>query len=287
MSKGDFPALRMVVDGGKLTPATPFDRERLNSYRRGTVVFCKFTEEKDRVLVRKWWAILGLVVKQCDTPWKTKEEASEAIKLSLGIVNLGKTAGGQFMQWPKSLTELDDPEMQEALDQMIALLSHMTGVDVDTLKKEASHVGHEIEQPNTGEVPSLDEPVSDAAHPPSRAASEDGGDPLPSPSSSNLFGDEGDDPKATDEEIVKLRRYAKDVLNRAGDPNTSAQLMKTVEARWAEDIKPMSEPAKAIAGSIARSVRAIMKGEVDMSKAIEFHAEGLLCEPAKLEADHG
>jgi hypothetical protein len=174
----------------------------------------------------------------------------------------------------KQLTEYMDTVMRHFGEQGIVLTIP------DDMRNELNS--------NTGEVTPSDEPVSDAASPPSSAASTEAGDQPPqSPASTSLFGDEGDEPKATDEEITKLRRYAKDILNRAGDPNTSAQLMKTVEARWAEDIKPMSEPAKAIAGSIARSVRAIMKGEVDMSKAIEFHAEGLGCEPAELEADHG
>ena len=164
MTKGDFPALRMLVEGGRLVPAGQFDQERLNSYRRGTVVYVRFTEEKDRVLVKKWWAVLGLVVKQCQTPWKTKEEASEAIKLALGIVNLSKTVGGQFMQYPKSLKDLDDPELQEALDQMTELLSRITGVDVSTLRKEATAAAGADEKPS----PHIDqEPVSE---PPSEPA---------------------------------------------------------------------------------------------------------------------
>lgn len=166
MTKGDFPALRMIIEGGRLAPAGQFDQERLNSYRRGTVVYVRFTEEKDRILVRKWWAILGLVVKQCDTPWKTKEEASEAVKLALGIVNLSKTVGGQFMQYPKSLTELEDPEMTEALENMTELLSRMTGVDVATLKKEAAHVEPEEQQNPDDEnspVPSSSEDTDPAS----------------------------------------------------------------------------------------------------------------------------
>lgn len=193
MSKSDFPALRMVVENGRLVPATPFDQERVNSYRRGAIVMCKLNEEKDRVLVRKWFAIITLVVKQCQTPWKTKEDASEAIKLALGIVNLSKTVGGNFMQYPKSLTELDDPEMTEALEQMIELLSHMTGVDVETLNKEAADVGREIEHQNTNSAsadpaPSGRSPDSDETAPVS--SQEDGGEVSPpsasSPSSSNL-----------------------------------------------------------------------------------------------------
>ncbi len=188
MTKGDFPALRMTIDGGRLVPAGQFDAERLNSYRRGTVVFVRFTEEKDRVLIRKWWAILGLVVKQCDTPWKTKEEASEAIKLSLGIVNLSKTVGGQFMQYPRSLSELEDPELQDALDNMTELLSRMTRVDVGTLKKETAHIGAEPDpdQPASGDVPSSPDTADDPATASSAAADENSDSPPAGSSAATL-----------------------------------------------------------------------------------------------------
>lgn len=107
MSKHEFPPFNMIIENGRLVPATPYDQERLDSFRRGTKVRVRFTEEKDRILVRKWWAILGLVVKQCPVPWKTKEEASEAVKLALGIVNITKTVKGDFLAYPKSLTELE------------------------------------------------------------------------------------------------------------------------------------------------------------------------------------
>jgi hypothetical protein len=167
MGKHDAPLFKMMIEGGRLVPATAFDAERLDSYRRGTRVNVRFTEEKDRVLVRKWWAVLGLVVKQCDVPWTNKEQASEAIKLALGIVNLTKTVGGKFMQYPKSLTELDDPELQEAVDQMMALIERMTGIDPDTLRKEAADVGAD-DRETSSDAPSSDEngsgdPAPDAA----------------------------------------------------------------------------------------------------------------------------
>lgn len=178
MSKSDFPALRMVIENGRLAPATQFDQERLNSYRRGTVVYVRFTEEKDRVLVRKWFAILGLVLKQCQTPWKNKDEAHEAIKLALGIVNLSKTVTGQYMAYPKSLSDLEDPELQEALTNMTELLSRMTGVDVETLSKEAGSVGaDEAAQPSieteqdTGRDPSTDPEEGAEAPPPASVPS--------------------------------------------------------------------------------------------------------------------
>ncbi|MDW9726347.1 hypothetical protein GOB91_29300 [Sinorhizobium meliloti] len=173
MSKHEFPPFVMVIENGRLVPANPHDAERLNSYRRGTKVFVRFTEEKDRVLVRKWFAIIGLVLKTCETPWKNKDEAHEAIKLALGIVNLSKTVGGAFMQYPKSLTELTEPELQEALDQMTELLSRMTGVDVETLKKETAHIGHEHFHDPADESPSPTSAGDDTGSAP--VSSEDGG----------------------------------------------------------------------------------------------------------------
>lgn len=143
MGKHEAPAFRMVIEGGRLVPATAYDAERLDTYRRGTKVFVRFTEEKDRVLVRKWWAIIGKAVKECSTPWKTRDEASEAIKLALGIVNLTKTVGGDWLQYPKSLTELTDPELTEAVEQMVEIIHHVTGVDPDTWRKEIAHVGED------------------------------------------------------------------------------------------------------------------------------------------------
>ena len=168
MSKHEAHPFRMVIEGGKLVPATPYDAERLDSYRRGTKVAVRFTEERDRVLVRKWWAVLGLVVKQCQTPWKTKDEASEAIKLALGIVNLTKTIGGDYLAYPKSLTELDDPELQEAVDQMMALVERITGVDPETLRKEIAYLGED--NPQSSERPPSDEGSGEASPSPSPAA---------------------------------------------------------------------------------------------------------------------
>ncbi|TCU20872.1 hypothetical protein EV130_112252 [Rhizobium azibense] len=277
--KGDFPALRMIIEGGRLAPAGQFDQERLNSYRRGTVVFVHFTEEKDRVLVRKWWAILGLVVKQCDTPWKTKEEASEAIKLALGIVNLSKTVGGQFMQYPKSLKELDDPEMAEALENMTELLSRMTGVDVATLKKETAHIVEDPHDPETREVIEHETPESDAhspasdeadAPPPASAegseqptsdpsshtdvppagASEPAGDPNPSSGS----------PAIDDPERDILIRYARDVLPMAADRDATGAALAAVEKEYAAgEFKTLSPAGLEKAKAISRSMRAIFQ----------------------------
>ncbi|EEF24828.1 conserved hypothetical protein [Ricinus communis] len=289
----------MTIDGGRLVPAGPFDAERLNSYRRGTIVYVRFTEEKDRVLVRKWFAVLGLVLKQCQTPWKNKDEAHEAIKLALGIVNLTKTVGGDFMQYPKSLTDLEDPELQEALDQMIELLSRMTGVDVATLKKETAHVDEEPHDPSTGEI--LDGEVippettesgapqpEDADAPPPASAEEAGHpDPVSSPNSEASIPVEAADgagdppsspsgsPDAPETEREILIRFARDVLPMAADTTISPSAAKAVEKEWAAQIKELSEDGIAKARTISESMRLISNSPAKLGGVLERYAREL------------
>jgi hypothetical protein len=305
MTKGDFPALRMTIDSGRLIPAGPFDAERLNSYRRGTVVYVRFTEEKDRVLVRKWFAIIGLVLKQCQTPWKNKDEAHEAIKLALGIVNLSKTVGGDFMAYPKSLAELEDPELQEALEQMTELLSHMTGVDVATLKKETAAVTEEPHDPNTdeiieGEILPKETPESDAAPSVSDnvgaedttdAPAEETGlvpEPVSSPDTDASTPAEVSDPAgdpassssgspAIETEREVLIRFARDVLPMAADTSVSPGALKAVEKEWAEQIKALSPAGIERARAISSSMRTIANTPSKLGKVLEHYVEVLEC----------
>lgn len=305
-TKSDFPALRMQIDGGRLVPAGPFDAERLNSYRRGTVVYVRFTEEKDRVLIRKWFAVLGLVLKQCQTPWKTRDEAHEAIKLALGIVNLSKTVQGQFMQYPKSLAELEDPELQEALDQMIDLLSAMTGVDVATLRKETKHVDEEPHDPVTGEI--IEHEPGDAPVPPvadegslmpssaepADSVPQSAGSPIPDASDSDGGPASGDDPAGgeitpsqppagSNSENAVLIRFASDILPKAANPDISTGAIRAIEKRWIEGaIADLSDDGKDIARLICAAMRNIANGKVKLKQEAVDLAEILGCSPADI-----
>lgn len=312
MTKSDFPALRMTIDGGRLVPAGPFDAERLNSYRRGTVVYVRFTEEKDRVLIRKWFAVLGLVLKQCKTPWKNKDEAHEAIKLALGIVNLSKTVGGDFMAYPKSLAELEDPELLEALENMTELLSRMTGVDVATLKKETAHiVEHEDHDPTTGEIIEHEttesgssphpEPDSADATAPERSAEPAGSSPLPagSPiadatetpvadlvSAEDPAGGEHaptQPPAGSNPENEVLIRFAADLLPKAANAEISTGTLKAIEKRWVEGaIACLSDDGKDTARLICATMRNIANGKVKLKdEAVEL-ADVLGCSPSDI-----
>jgi hypothetical protein len=164
MGKHESPPFKMLIENGKLVPATAYDQERLDTYRNRTKVNVVMVRDGGRVMERKWFAVLGLVVKQCNVPWKNKDQASEAVKLALGIVNLTKTVGGEFMAYPKSLTELSDPEIDEAVRDMMDLIQRMTGIDPATLKKEIADVGEDEQEPQSG-APTSEGSDGDAPRP--------------------------------------------------------------------------------------------------------------------------
>jgi hypothetical protein len=145
MSRHEIMPFKMVVERGRLVPATQYDAERLDTWRNGTRVNVTFVRDGGRVMERKWFAILNRAVKECSTPWKTAAEASEAVKLAIGIVNLTKTVGGDFLAYPKSLTELSDPELDDAVGQMIDVIYGVTGVDPSEWRKQVAHIRDEPE----------------------------------------------------------------------------------------------------------------------------------------------
>ncbi len=141
MSKGtktasDAPALLMIVTGRGLEPATAYDEERLNSYRRGAEIWVHPTQEIN-VALRKFWAVLGKVVKDCKTPWKNTTQAADDLKLALGHTNQFKDHNGNWKRTPRSLTEFSLPEM-EAFNLLVwDVLFKVTGVDPITMQAEA------------------------------------------------------------------------------------------------------------------------------------------------------
>ncbi|MBD9447313.1 hypothetical protein [Rhizobium sp. RHZ01] len=138
MTKTDYPPLHMVLDHGRLVSSSAYEQERLDSYPNGTPFTVKITSERGGRTMRRWWLVLGLAVRQCQTPWKTAEQASQAIKLATGYVKVKKSPTGEMVEYPKSLSELDEPELERAFEAMVSVLSRITGVDVLTLTKEAS-----------------------------------------------------------------------------------------------------------------------------------------------------
>lgn len=152
-AKHDTPPMRMTVEKTGLVPASQYDAERLSLYRYGTTILCSVTQDRNAKLLRKYWAIIGKVISDCPTPWNDKEQASDALKLSLGMVNTFKRVDGKWGYSPRSLTELDGPEFEEFFEQAMAVLQRITGVDPVNLGKEAADTGSqgfsdEQEQPD-------------------------------------------------------------------------------------------------------------------------------------------
>lgn len=296
MAKSDYPALRMIVDGGRLVPAGPFDAERINSYRNGAVVMCRMTEERDRVLVKKWFAVIGTVMKQCKTPWKTRDEAHEAIKLALGIVNLSKTVTGQWMQYPRSLSDLDDPEMREALDQMMALLSSVTGVDVEDLRAETATIAEDDYSGDATDTKGVEvaETAKTAAHVGYEAVTNghseagSGVDGVPGvdvPDASEsvcaapIGGDDAEAAPDTGGDL--LARYATEILNKAAS-NASGKYIAEIKKRWLAEFEGFPDDFMQNVEHITAEARRLFNGNVKLSEALENVAGLIGCDVERL-----
>lgn len=159
-SRSDAPSYRVTVEKGRLVPATQFDAERLDSYRNGTRLRVTLSPDNDRRGIRRWWAILHLVIKQTKLGeiWPNTEVASRAVKVALNLVDSAKTADGKWFATPISLNELDDAQLDDALELMIRLLSAKTGIDVSTLQKEAADAGEDEESSSPGQVAPTSDP---------------------------------------------------------------------------------------------------------------------------------
>ena len=133
----DTPSYLMIVQRGRLVPAGPIDEERLMTYQDGTEVECVWKSVKNGKLIRKLYVVTDKAVKQCPTPWATADEAVQAMKDALGIVEFGPNVRGTSMRYLRSLNDLEEPELEEFLEGCWLILQKVTGVDPLTLRKEA------------------------------------------------------------------------------------------------------------------------------------------------------
>jgi hypothetical protein len=233
-TKDDTPPFRVTVErGGRLAPATPYDQERLDSYRPGTVLTMRLTEDTQDPMIKKWWAVLGAVITHCDTPFSNKTAASDYFKVSLGILDF-KVIQGQKIVGVGSLKDLSQSERAQIVDQMIGMVEDAYNVDVEALLNEVDATKKSAEP----------EPTEAKA-----ASAGTGGPPTPAPAET---------PKQ------KLQRYAQDILSKAYGPDkvTSDTLLKVIDT-WAFDINRMSEEDKAIARQITRRVKDVFRGQAD------------------------
>lgn len=189
MGKHDHPTLEFVVDRGRLVPAGPYEQEALDTYRPGSRLTVSLHQKRSLPLLKKYWAVLRDVVSNCKTPWASPDEASDAIKLALGITDTGKTVSGQWFVRPGSISfhAMDEAAFRDFFDQAMAILARVTGIDPEELRGRYSHINES--EPSTVTPPEVDAGSGASDSPPPAA---------PEPSASN--GDETGEPslEATD-----------------------------------------------------------------------------------------
>jgi len=237
--KDDIPPLRMAVEAGKLTPADAFSAERLESYRHGTTMFVQPITDPQSKKRRKFWAILRLVIKNCETPWRTVKDAANAIKRTFGLMDDGGTTGNVRIMYPRSLNDLTEPEFEEFYEDAMLYLQRVTGVDPETLSKEAPDAGDD-EPPASDGLPDARK-GSGGASPTSAAATPD-----------------------RDECISKFLQFA-------ADQDTAPQwklenLVPTVKAAWVQQL-PDDIP---FVEACCRTAEQLIRGEIKGPEATRY-----------------
>ena len=253
--QADSPPLRMKVEGGRLAPVTPYDAERLDTYRKGSEVNVYITQDRADKLTRKYWAILGLVVKQCNVKHKTSTALHDALKWELGYVEAWWTLDGKLKARPVSITDMDAPEFEEFYRLAMDRLYEATGVDPLTLRKEAADVGEDpaaIEaEPEENENPPA--PPEDAVERPTSEMQAE----TPGPEDGGVT---GGDSAATNPAPIDaaewLTGFAKAVV-------AATQVDSSFVAATAHGFKDScpSEEALGNARAILKSAQAIARGE--------------------------
>jgi hypothetical protein len=184
--KHEAPPLRMKVLNGTLLPTSAWDQERIDTYRNGSILNVHITQEKNRKLERKYWAILGEVIKSCPVKQRDKEALHKAIRLKLGVVDAYFTFSGQLKVEVKSTSTMDDPEYQRFYEDAMALLHEETGVDPEQLAANSPDVGEDEQETPVGSTPADGEgsdgnqaptPEAVAADEPADAADQEAGGP--------------------------------------------------------------------------------------------------------------
>ncbi len=164
MGKHDHPSLQFKVEAGRLVPAGPYEAEVVNTYRNGAEVTVTLNQKRSLPLMKKYWAVLRDVIANCKTPWNSPDEASDALKLALGVTDISKTVKGQWFIRPGSIsfTSMDEQDFRDYFEKAMAVLAEVTGIDPDELRSRYNHIP---------------EQVSSAS--PSPADEGDGADPAP------------------------------------------------------------------------------------------------------------
>jgi len=265
MSKGDSPALRMRLDHGRLVPESAYDQERLSTYRNGSVIHVTIWQKRNEKLLRKYWALLHRAVADCPTPWENAEEASDALKMALGITDFGHSVNGQRFLRPGSISfsTMDEAAFSDFYEKAMGVLARVTGVDPETLHAESADVGHDEHQ------------STDDAPPPSSSSGEGSAeeDTSPPPAADPIEPTEN----TGRDEHAWLKQFAKGILAAVGPEE-----IVVLNQSKALHVDGLSEDTRERARSIVNYARAICRGEIERSDAVDIIAGKARCEAKDL-----
>lgn len=270
--KSDVPPLKVIVEQGKLVPATAYDAERIDSYRNGTELNVTVSPAKVRADVIRWHAAIQRAVKLAKTPWPNADVASRSIKLALGLTEPYKNASGQWLHNPISLNDLDDPDLEEAVTRLYDLLFRLTGVDPAEWKKQARDI-HDDPPPT--------QPADSGQNVPLRPEG-DGGSPLPSAaidpvSTEELLDDEIPDfekPDKIDRErrLRDLRRECiTKMLATAVDPDLTVPERRGI-LEWSKDLWKAELPPEHhdFLRTVLKEADRVAKGQIQRPEAMRY-----------------
>lgn len=276
------PPFKMKIENGHLVPAAAWDAERLASYRNGSEVNCVITQEVASWRRRKYWSILGKVVKSCPVRQKRAEDLHKAIRLKLGIVESFTTMSGATKVELRSTSLMDEQEFEAYYHEAMDLLRNVTGVDVETLHKESADVGRD----------ETEQPEEQAPPPPASGSGSSGaeiGSDTPSPAAADQSAgaadqEEGSDTGATGDEPSSDPRDPKVILNLKAeavakflevatnkdvpDPKDRRGVLEQAKNAWKREMPQHLDFVKACFVTADK----VIKGEMPADKAREYLA---------------
>ena len=308
MGKRDKPPIWVRVEGGKLLPLTEYDERKIRSYADGAELRVSLWQGRTLNELRRYWAILDIVIETCPTPWNTPEEANDALKLALGITDTSKTVNGQWFVRPGSIdfNSMEESKFLEFRQKAFAILEQITGVDPWTLKKEAADTelpgGREL-NPDSDVPPSSEQDKAETDTVASRSVSAgEGESPTPpgSPSpdiqsaedgDASADGGDGDDltgnpPSPSDEIDPRFKEAVRQLLAvPLMDALLEDQLSKLTELKdfWKGNLKKDCHDKLA---ALFSTTQAVLKGHETRQRALDYYAGVLKCDVSELEAVH-
>lgn len=259
----DKKPMLLIAEKGRLSPATPMDQEDILKFADGEQIECSLRPIRNAKDIRKLYAVVGLAVKQCPTPWMgNADDAIAALKERLGLVRSVPGVGPERVRVLSSLHEISAVDMQDFMEGCWLVLRKLTGIDPLTLGKETGDTANAAADV-AADSPSEDSPTSFQTAVVAPPPEDPGEQPEPEPPAP-----EPPAPVAPADDPAALRREMIDKLfHLANEPLTVEQRLAVLEqARpwWTDKI------GEAAARPILDTIAKVIRGELPADAARRF-----------------